>query len=62
MEENKDAIVGMIGKDKFDEEMKLLKEIDMQSQEKGIFKQISGNIDTRSNDKLDVQLDDGYQT
>ena len=52
----------MIGKDKFDEEIKLLKEIDSQSQEKGIFKPISGNIDTRSNDKLDVQLDDGYQT
>ena len=44
----------MIGKDKFDEEIKLLKEIDSQSQEKGIFKPISGNIDNRSNDKLDV--------
>ena len=62
MESNKDSIVSLIGKEKFEEEIKLLKEIDKESQEKGIFKPISGNIDTRSNDLLDIDLDDGYLT
>lgn len=47
MEENKSMIVEMIGNAKYDEELKLLQELDKQNEEDGQFKYMSGDIDKR---------------
>lgn len=45
MKANKAAVVEQIGATKYEEELKILTEIDAKDKEKGTFEPISGNID-----------------
>ena len=62
MNKNKDLLVGHIGQAKFDEELDLLKKIDEQEQQKGVFQAIQGDVDVRDHALKDVPLSQGFET
>jgi len=62
MNKNKDLLVGHIGQAKFDEELDLLKKIDEQEQQKGVFQAIQGDVDVRDQALKDVPLSQGFET
>lgn len=62
MQSNEEAIVSVIGQEKFDEEMALLVKIKDQEAKQGEFIAISGDIDKReSNEKGDIQLSPNFE-
>lgn len=61
MEEQKDAIVGLIGKEKYDEELDVVKKLKAQEEKKGNFDAIDGDIDTRDKQLHDVPLVKGFE-
>lgn len=56
MIKNKDALVALIGKKKYDEEMAVLAKMRTQEGAKWEFEVKKGDIDTRDNDLLDTDL------
>ena len=52
----------MIGQKKYDEELQLLKEIEEQEASSGVFLAMAGDIDTRDEQKKDIQLIEGFET
>lgn len=58
---NKDAIVGKIGQEKFDEECEVLEEMQDQEMLEGIFQCEAGLWENRPSDKLTPELPKGYQ-
>jgi len=51
MKANHDAIVGVIGQEKFDEEMHLLEKLKEQEAKSGSFQAIHGDIDRRTKEQ-----------
>ena len=60
MENNKSALVKHIGEEKFDEELKVLKQMIEQEAEEQEFKAQQGDVDTRDDHLISEKLSDGY--
>lgn len=52
----------MIGKEKYDEELDIMKKLVEQEHNKGVFEAIEGNVDTRNATLKDIQLMEGFET
>lgn len=61
-EENKEMLLNHMTKEKYQEELKLLKEMEKQAEEDGQFKYIPGDIDRRPQTLRDKALHEGYET
>jgi len=48
MENHKDKVINLIGKEKYDEELEVLKKLKLQEEKQGSFVSMEGDIDTRS--------------
>ena len=59
-EDHRTDIVNLIGQEKYDEEIEVLKKCEEQEKNQGKFQVISGTIDKRGAETHDVQLHDGY--
>lgn len=62
MEEKKDAIIELIGEEKYNEELEVMKKVLEQDEKKGAFEAIDGAIDDRPDQLKDVELVKGYKT
>ena len=62
MNANKEAIVALIGEEKFKEEIEVLEKIKSNEQKKGIFQAIQGSIDTREDSLKDKDISPGFDT
>jgi hypothetical protein len=62
MEDRKDAIVAVIGQEKYDEECAVLKKVKDQEDKTGAFHAISGNVDCRSESVKGDKLAEGFNT
>lgn len=60
MEEHKVEMIALIGEDKFNEEMDIVKKLVEQEKNKGIFEALEGAVDTRQNSYHDVELSVGF--
>ena len=60
MKKFKNEIVSQVGQEKYDEEMKLLEKISTQEANKGKFKSIIGNVDTRDGNLTLTPLANGF--
>ena len=61
MEHNKEAIVGIIGQQKYDEELAVIDQLVEQEGKLEQFKAQTGDVDDRDKKLKDVELSDGYQ-
>lgn len=60
MELKKNAIIALIGKEKYDEELAVMKTLAENEAKKGIFETLDGDIDRRGKDLKDIQLSNGF--
>jgi len=58
---NKDAIIQLIGKEKYDEEIEILTKIETNESKAEGFQAMVGDIDTRDDSKRDVTISDGFE-
>ena len=56
MENHKDKVINLIGKEKYDEELEVLKKLKLQEEKQGSFVSMEGDIDTRSKQLCDIPL------
>jgi ATP-binding cassette subfamily B (MDR/TAP) protein 1 len=61
MEKNEKELVAAIGKEKYDEEIKMLQDMEKQEAKLGKFEAISGDVDTRDKSKHDIVLSEGFE-
>lgn len=62
MKENEKALVELVGQAKYDEELEVLAKLKEQEKEKGDFKAIVGDVDSRPADLKDKELCHGFET
>jgi len=63
MEKNKESLCNVIGKDKFEEELAVLKKMEETESKKGNFMAIEGDVDNREKEQpslIDADLTQGY--
>lgn len=60
LEENKDGLIKKLNKHKYEELISLLKALQKINEKKGEFQYIPNEIDKRSDELKDVELDEGY--
>ena len=61
-ETQKEALKGLLGKTKYDQELEILKKVQAQEDQKGVFQTIIGDIDDRAAGLKDITLNDGFET
>lgn len=61
MEDNKEKIIKLIGQQKYDEEVNLLKEVEKEDEKKGAFHAVAGDIDRRDASLKDITLSTGFE-
>lgn len=62
MENNKDVIVKLVGQKKYDEEIELMTKMEEAEKKGGKFVAKEGDVDSRSKDLHDIQLEKGFKT
>ena len=61
-ETQKEALKGLLGETKYDQELEILKKVQAQEEQKGVFQTIMGDIDDRPVGLKDITLNDGFET
>jgi len=61
MKDNEQALIALIGKKKYDEELDLLKKMEEQEKTKGVFVAIKGDVDERDESLKKTQLHQGFE-
>jgi len=62
MEDNSDALVALIGKKKYDEEIEILEKLEKRENNANEFKVIEGDVDQRDAALLDHDMHEGFKT
>ena len=62
MEDNSDALVALIGKKKYDEEIEILEKLEKRENNANEFKVIEGDVDQREAALLDHDMHEGFKT
>lgn len=62
MADNRDKVINLIGKAKYDEEIELLKQVEKDDEKKGGFQSIAGAVDKRDDNLRDIILSSGFES
>jgi len=62
METNKDKVIALIGKEKYEEEMEVLRKVDENDQKKGKFVSVAGDVDKRPEELKNCKLSSGFES